>query len=82
MLRPESKKGQCAHPLAYVFVNYLLYRVDHRMAFFKFNLFKMVKKRLKLEEMIFNFDTTTWHNYFLENKIDVKVDFDSILLSK
>jgi hypothetical protein len=28
------------------------------------------------------FDTTTWHNYFLENKIDVKVDFDSILLSK
>jgi hypothetical protein len=31
--------------------------------------------------MIFNFDTTTWHNYFLENKIDVKVDFDSILLS-
>jgi hypothetical protein len=30
--------------------------------------------------MIFNFDTTTWHNHFLENKIDVKVDFDSILL--
>jgi hypothetical protein len=52
------------------------------MVFFKFNLFKMAKKRWKLEEMIFNFDTTTWHNYFLENKIDVKVDFDSILLSK
>jgi hypothetical protein len=32
--------------------------------------------------MIFNFDTTTWHNYFLENKIDVKVDFDSILFIK
>ncbi|CAH1372764.1 unnamed protein product [Tenebrio molitor] len=47
-------------------------QVDHRMAFFKFILFKMVKK----------IDTTTWHNYFLENKIDVKVDFDSILLSK
>jgi hypothetical protein len=41
----------------------------------------MVKKRSKLEEMIFNFDTTTWHNYFFENKIDVKVDFDSNLLS-
>jgi hypothetical protein len=58
------------------------YLAEKVMSSNHYKLFKMVKKRLKLEEMIFNFDTTTWHNYFLENKIDVKVDFDSILLSK
>jgi hypothetical protein len=28
----------------YISQPHLLYRVDHRMAFFKFNLFKMAKK--------------------------------------